>query len=169
MSETYLPTPTVGRGRSFHSITEENPCSGCSAPCCRILLTPHPTPNSFSDLDYIRYVLAFPGTEMVVYPDGRWQLASHKQCSLLDNATSLCTVHGTPRKPKVCVHFDPYRCWYKRNFTTDDAPDIVRLNAGGFERVLEVCAFDDDGVLQASPTWEQLRELAHASPVEVTA
>jgi hypothetical protein len=157
-TETFIPVSAVGRnGRTFDSLTQQSPCDGCSAPCCRILITPHPTPLSFSDLDYIRYVLGFPRTEMIVHKDGTWQMATHRACSLLDEEHGLCTVHGTPRKPKVCVYFDPYKCWYKRNFTTPRPPDIVRLDADRFERLLAVCAFDENGAISEIPRWEQLR------------
>jgi hypothetical protein len=160
MTETFIPLDAVaGHGRPFTQFAESNPCDGCSAPCCRIVLTPHAEPRTFTDLDYIRYLLGFPDTEMIVARDGSWQALSHRTCLLLDLAEARCTVHGTPRKPKVCVFFDPYRCWYKRNFTTADPPDIVRLDLSRFEAVLSACVLDDEGRLTEVPTWERMREL----------
>ena len=163
--ETFISVADIGRnGRTFAALSEEaNPCVGCSAPCCRVLLAPHPTPTTFSDLDYIRYALGFPATEMVVHRDGSWQMLSHRACTLLDGETSLCTVHGTSRKPKVCAFFNPYRCWYKRNFTTDDPPDIVRLDSARFELLLEAVSFDDEERIEAIPSWEALHAIVHGA------
>lgn len=160
MSDTFIPVEAIGRNtRGFDAMATGSPCDGCSAPCCRIVLTRHPTPTTFSDLDYVRYVLGFPGFEMIVQRDGSWQQLVHSPCSLLDGEHARCTVHGTPRKPKVCVYFDPYTCWYKRNFTTADPPDLVRLDLPRFELLLRVCEFDDSGRLVTVPSWEQLKAL----------
>jgi hypothetical protein len=171
MTATFVPLQAVGRNaRGFSEMAEANQCEGCSAPCCRIVLTPHPTPQTFSDLDYIRYLLGFPGTELIVNRDGTWQQLSHRTCGLLDVAESRCTVHDTPRKPKVCVFFDPYRCWYKRNFTVARPPDIVRLDLSRFETMLTACALDGNGQLVRAPSWEELRDLvpppAEPAPAE---
>lgn len=160
MTSTYIPVEAIGRNaRQFTEMAEANPCDGCSAPCCRIVLTPHPTPQTFNDLDYIRYLLGFPGIELIVARDGTWQQLSHRTCNLLDPAEARCTVHGTARKPKVCVFFSPYRCWYKRNFTVAAPPDIVRLDLSRFELLLGACVLDENGRLTQIPSWEQLRDL----------
>lgn len=144
----------------FHAATAANPCAGCSAPCCRMLLIPHPTPMTFMDLDYIRYMLGFGRVGMVLGRDGRWQVRVDDVCGFLDQETNLCTVHDTPRKPKTCVYFNPHRCWYKRNFTTDDPPDLVQIDAQVFEQVLELVCCDEDGQIVELPSWEAIQEIA---------
>src|SRR3712207_5664059 len=91
------------RGKNFFEKTEENPCLNCSAPCCRMLLIPHPAPNTFMDLDYIRYMVGFQNVKMVLNRDGSWQVLVERPCQLLDQSTNRCTAHNTPRKPKTCV------------------------------------------------------------------
>jgi hypothetical protein len=146
--------------RSFHEAAGGNPCIGCSAPCCRMLLIPHPTPNTFMDLDYIRYMLGFGRVEMVLGSDGAWQVRVEDVCTLLDQETNRCTVHGTDRKPKTRVYFNPHKCWYKRNFTVDDAPQLIRIDRQVFERVLELVRCDDDGRIVELPRWETIKEIA---------
>lgn len=159
MTDTFVPLTAVGRnGHGFAELAGASPCDGCPAPCCRMVLSPHPTPTTFSELDYVRYLLGFPDTEVVVHRDGTWQQLSHRACMFLSD-DARCDVHDTPRKPKVCVFFDPYKCWYKRNFTTDDPPDIVRLDSSRFEALLAACALDDAGRLTEVPSWEELRAL----------
>jgi hypothetical protein len=55
-----------GQPKNFLEMAGENACSGCSAPCCRVLLVPHPTPVTFMDLDYIRYVVGFNSSYMIL-------------------------------------------------------------------------------------------------------
>jgi len=152
-----------GTGRqhsNFLAVAEENVCADCSAPCCQVLLVPHPTPTTFMDLDYIRYMVGFHGVHMVLNSDGRWQLLIEQACRLLDRETNLCTVHGTPRQPKTCVFFNPYRCWYRRNFDkTERPPELIRIDGDKLEAILPHVRFDEDGNILEIPAWESIREL----------
>ena len=165
MTQTFIPLEELSVGaQNFTDAARGNPCDGCAAPCCRMLLIPHPTPTTFMDLDYIRYMLGFPRVGMVLNRDGTWQVSIDDVCVFLDQETNLCTVHGTDRKPKTCVFFNPYRCWYKRNFTVENPPDLVRLDRDVLERVLELVRFDEHGDIIALPTWETIRSLAGLAP-----
>jgi len=112
------------------------------------------------DLDYIRYMVAFQGVKMILTSEGHWQLMIEQVCRLLEQETSLCTAHNTPRKPKTCVFFNPYRCWYKRNFTTNDPPDIVRVDMEIMESILASVKFDEEGNITEIPSWEYIRSQA---------
>jgi hypothetical protein len=152
------------RDQTFPEIVAENPCIGCSAPCCRILLIPHPTPATLMDLDYIRYMLGFQGVQMILTREGQWRILVEQQCGLLDSASCRCTVHGTARKPKTCVYFNPYHCWYKRNFhNTKEAPDLIRINTQSLELLLQHVRFDEDCKITDTPPWELVRELLRGS------
>lgn len=143
--------------KTFFQIAESNPCTGCSAPCCRMLLIPHPTPVNYMDLDYILYMLGFPNIEIVLSQSGQWQVLVNQVCTMLDQETKLCTVHGTPRKPKTCTFFNPYRCWYKRNFSTDQqSTELVRLNRSTMETIMSLVRFDDQETIIQIPTWEKI-------------
>jgi Fe-S-cluster containining protein len=80
-------------GKGFFEIASNSPCTGCFAYCCRMLLIPHQTPTTFMDLDYILYMLGFPGIEMVLNSEGQWQVLVNQICGFLDQKTNLCTVH----------------------------------------------------------------------------
>jgi hypothetical protein len=150
------------QGKSFLHKAEENPCTGCSAPCCRVLLIPHPTPSTFMDLDYIRYMIGFPKLEMILNSDGQWQVLIEQTCRLLDEETNLCTVHATARKPKTCVFFNPYPCWYRWSFhKKENPPNLIRINMEAFEEVLAHVQFDEDGKILQIPTWEFIRNLVN--------
>jgi Fe-S-cluster containining protein len=152
-------------GKNFFDKSEENPCIGCSAPCCRILLIPHPVPATFMDLDYIRYMVGFQSVKMVLNKDGTWHVLLEQNCRLLDQETNRCTAHNTARKPKTCVFFNPFRCWYKRNFTTSDPPDLIRIDMHAMEVILERVVFDDEGNIAEIPTWEMVRDMVKTSDV----
>ena len=155
-----LPTiAPVPRGKNFFEKAEANPCLDCVAPCCRMLLIPHPTPGTFMDLDYIRYMLGFPSVRMILNSDGSWQVQVEQSCGFLDQETNLCTVHDTPRKPKTCVFFNPHQCWYKRNFATETPADLIHLDLEAFEALLGHVRFDDDGNVIEIPTWTFTRDL----------
>jgi Fe-S-cluster containining protein len=148
------------RGKNFFDIAEENPCNGCSAPCCHILLIPHPTPTTFMDLDYIRYMLEFPSVEMILNSDGQWQVFIEQTCRLLDQKTNLCAVHNTSRKPKTCAFFNPHRCWYKQSFhKTENPQDLIRIDIEALEAILLQVQFDENGNIIEIPKWESIKEL----------
>jgi hypothetical protein len=44
---------------NFTSAVEPGPCHGCEAHCCRTLAIPFPTPRTFMDFDYVRFMLNF--------------------------------------------------------------------------------------------------------------
>lgn len=149
----------VTQVRTFYEKAAENPCNGCPAPCCRMILIPHPTPATFMDLDYILYLLGFPSVQMMLDSEGNWQVLIEEPCGLLDLKTSLCTVHNTPRKPKTCVFLNPYRCWYKR-FAAGGPQDFIRINKKAMEAILAHVRFDAEGDITEVPKWEFIRELA---------
>ncbi|MEW6181714.1 MAG: hypothetical protein AB1500_00860 [Bacillota bacterium] len=149
------------RSKNFFEKAEENPCNGCSAPCCRLLLIPHPTPGTYMDLDYIRYMIGFESVRVILNSDGQWQVLIERTCRLFNEETNLCTVHDTARKPKTCVFFNPHRCWYKRSFESKDAPGLIRIDMEGLEAILTHIRFDEEGNIIEIPTWEVMRALVN--------
>lgn len=151
----------LGRNAPEHAAT--NPCLDCSAPCCRLLLSPHATPQTFMDLDYLAYVVLLEGVELIISEDGSWQIGRWGRCAHLTEG-ALCGVHATDAMPRTCVYFNPFNCWYKRNFevAAADAPDVVRLDRAAFDRLLRAVVVADDGGLAEVPTWAELRALVSA-------
>ena len=45
--------------KTFEDLLEVNPCVGCPAPCCRMLLSPHVPPRTLKEVDHMRFVLLF--------------------------------------------------------------------------------------------------------------
>jgi len=149
---------TIDQATLTYTATElADPCQDCSAPCCRYIVIPHPTPVRWMDLDFIRYVLGFPGTEAMISEDGRWSLLITSTCRKLDTATSRCLVHGTPEQPRTCVYFNPHHCWYKRNFFHEPPVDFMRLDLERFEQMLTLLQFDQNGEMVHWPGWKVVK------------
>lgn len=151
-------------GKNFFEEAEENPCTSCSALCCRLLIIPHPTPATFMDLDYIRYIVGFESTQMILNSDGRWQVLIERTCRLLDPQTNLCTMNDTPRKPKTCVFFNPHRCWYKWTFhNVGSRPELITIDMDGLEAILHHVGFDEEGNIIEIPPWQFIQELVNTA------
>jgi hypothetical protein len=151
---------------SFNQMMEENPCEGCPAPCCRMHLSEYGVPNSFQSLDYVRYSLMFPGTEFLVSSDGGWSMLRWQTCAALRTDTCTCSLQGTAAKPRVCTTFSPFGCWYKRNFTTEEPPDLYRLDLARFEVWSKEIVFDENGFIVGVPSFERARALLKDIPVQ---
>lgn len=127
--------------KNFFEKAEEQPCQECHAHCCRMLLIPHPTPTTFMDLDYIRYMIGFQNVGVILNSNGQWQVFVEEDCQLLDQEANLCTVHNTSKKPKTCVFFNPH------------------LDMEAMEIILPHVRFDGDGNIIEIPKWEYIWDL----------
>ena len=150
----------LGPGRNFTEYAEHNPCDGCSAPCCRLVILPQGVPETFRALDRLRYLVVHEGTELLLDRKGSWHLSTTNPCRLLTDE-NRCSVHGTPQQPKICVNYSPHGCWYKRNFhEVEEPPDLIRMDLGGFDRIVARVTFDPDGNVVDVPPYDELRRLA---------
>jgi hypothetical protein len=132
-------------------------------------LMPQDEPRTFRALDHLRYLVAHEDHELLLDRQGGWQLSVQRRCQLLSD-DNRCTVHGTSAKPKICVYFNPYGCWYKRNFhEVAEPPDLIRIDLAGFDAIVARVTFDDDGNIIDVPPFAELRRLARAGPPPATA
>jgi hypothetical protein len=156
-----------GNGRlSFFQQDLTQPCEGCSAPCCTMLVLPHPAPVRWMDFDFLRYALGFPGMEALLYEDGRWSLVVHRECRNFDARTRRCNVHGTPEQPRTCVYYSPHHCWYKRNFNEAESVDVLRLDQTRLDCLLRLIEFAPDGQMVSWPGWPAVRDALAAVAAE---
>ena len=151
---------------SFAEFSRGNPCAGCPAPCCRLQLIPHKTPSTFMDLDFVRYMLLFPHTEAVVTISGEWHIAKRENCRAFEATTCTCKNHDTPQKPRTCMMFNPYNCWYKKNFVPERPPEVYRLNLTRFEVWVNEIGFAEDGRIILAPSFERSQEILRDMPIE---
>jgi Fe-S-cluster containining protein len=155
--------------KNFMELANDNPCEGCPAPCCQMQVMPWVPPRSLMSVDHIRFSLLFPDTEMIVSSTGEFSLVKWSTCSLFNEKTCRCSVHSTPKQPLTCVHFNPYQCWYKRNFVTDGpSPDVYRLNTERYEVWVKKIEFDEDNNVVAFPSFQEAQEMLKDIPLERT-
>lgn len=155
--------PTYKNGTGFDQLKSANPCHKCEAPCCKMLLIPYPTPNTFMDLDYIKYMLGFPKINMILHKSGSWQVQVEQNCTHLNPENNLCELHNTPDKPKTCSFFNPYNCFYKHNFTGSHARSIIKINALAFEILINQIYFDEFGNIISIPSQDVIEGIAYES------
>jgi len=148
---------------SFEQLKLANPCQNCEAPCCKMLLIPYQTPNTFMDLDYIRYMLGFPGVNMILHKNGTWQVQIEENCNHLNLENNLCKLHDSPQKPKTCSFFNPHNCFYKRNFTGDHIRNIIKINAHSFGIIVNQIKFDELGNIISIPQQELIERIVQES------
>jgi len=109
------------------------------------------TPKTFSDVDYFKFMLGFPGMSVIVQNDGQWKLKIKKTCRHLDTKTNLCTLQDTQKKPKTCVNFNPFQCFYKKCATDEPGKEFIEMNLEDLEIYLEKISFDEDGNISEFP------------------
>ena len=153
--------------KTFEDLLEVNPCVGCPAPCCRMLLSPHVPPRTLKEVDHMRFVLLFHNSEVSISSEGQWSLIQWQTCRLFEEKNCTCSVHNTPKQPLICREHSPYQCWYKRNFVESNASsEICRLNLERFEDWIKKVTFDEGGMILSLPSFEEMKEMVKKIPIE---
>lgn len=149
--EVPVPQPV---NRTFEEI--QNPCKGCAAHCCTNLLFVQGLPVNFSNLDYYKYCLGFPGVELGI-SDTQWTLIVKTKCRHLD-ADNQCGIYGQPERPLVCKYYDAGSCTYKVGFGQERPQGYMRVGYEEYNWLLETYRFDDAGNITVGWNTETLRQ-----------
>ncbi|MEX0782761.1 MAG: hypothetical protein WD557_08930 [Dehalococcoidia bacterium] len=155
--------PVVPARTLKHNVAVESPCSNCStSPCCTHLpLTTFKVTN-LVELDHARYLLNFDNIELSISAAGDWSAYYTYPCRYLNRQTFECSVHDDPRQPQICVHYNPYNCWYKRVFTVGQNDEVIRLDRARMELLLEHIEFDEQRRITTVPGWDAMVEMMSA-------
>lgn len=145
----------------------ESPCLTCeSTPCCNHLPLPAFPMENLMQVDHARWLLGFAGMELGVTAAGEWSAFYVRACRFLNGEDGSCTIHGTPEQPRICVHYNPYTCWYRKALVPTTSADFLRIDRRRFQALLPHLRFDDHRNLIGVPTWEALQDLFATMPVE---
>jgi hypothetical protein len=147
--------PPPRRRRGYADFLD--PCTGCGAWCCKTLVFPFRRPAARRNLDYLQFMLGFPGIEVGV-SDGDWTIAVRTRCRHL-TADNRCGVYGQPERPSLCRYFDATGCSYVSQFGAPRPPGFLRIRLEQFFWLVEAIGFDGDGAIVELPPTEQLREV----------
>jgi len=143
-----------------------SPCATCStAPCCSSLPLPGFPVETLMQVDHARYLLGFDGIELGISSNGQWSVFYTRPCRFLDTDDRSCTLHGLPEQPRVCQHYNPYNCWYKRALVDDVTDEYLRVDECRLAALLPYLRFDDERNLVAVPEWALLQELFAELPL----
>jgi hypothetical protein len=129
-------------------------------------LIPHRTPVTFMDIDFLRYMLLFPDTEVVVTLNGEWSILKWEQCVEFDVSTHTCKLHNTADKPRTCSMYNPYNCWYKKAFVLNDSNQVYRLDLARFNLWVAELQFAEDGKINSAPDFERSLEILKDTAIE---
>jgi len=132
-----------------------DPCRDCSAYCCRTVAFPCHKPDTMAGLDYLQFVLGFPGLELGI-SDKEWSLLVHTGCRHLRDGR--CALFGRDTRPLKCAYYDDLRCGFKYRFGSPPPPDFVRIPLDRFPLLLSQFRFDRHHRAVASPATAALAE-----------
>lgn len=147
----------------------EAPCLSCAtSPCCTHLVLSDFQLDSLTQVDHALYLLNFQGIVLGLGRDQKIDVYLHQPCRHLDPDTSLCTVHGTPLQPSVCVQYSGITCSYRTRMTVE--VDEVRplLDYRRMRWLADHVEFDDNRRLVAMPPWEEMLDAFESMPRDRT-
>lgn len=91
-----------------HTELRTDPCAGCAAHCCKVLIFPLPPPSTRQEVSFYRYIAGFPGLEIAVTPRG-YVVQCFSRCKHL-SSKNRCELFGEPNRPIFCTSYDPWNC-----------------------------------------------------------
>jgi hypothetical protein len=161
---------SIHRRRLTLAEAKQTPCFTCSAsPCCTHLPLHRFQVRTLVDLDHASYLLNFDRIELGIAPNGEWSVFYAYPCRFLDTrnpSNYLCTIHGTELQPRICVHYNPYTCWYRRALGADPASEFLRIDRKRMAWISERVEFDDSRVIVGVPSWAEMADMCARSPLE---
>ena len=135
----------------------ESPCATCdTAPCCTHLPLHTFKITHLTELNHAIYLLNFERIELGLSANGDWHVYYRYPCRHLNRETFGCSVHDQPEQPNICIHYNPYNCWYKRTFTKTVSEHYLVINEQRMQFILENVVFDQERNITQVPTWEAL-------------
>ncbi|RIK77224.1 MAG: hypothetical protein DCC67_12915, partial [Planctomycetota bacterium] len=90
-------------------------CEYCTAKCCRYFALPIETPETFEELEYLRWFLLHERAS-VFKENGDWYLLVHTTCKHLQG-DNRCGIYET--RPKICRDYTTDNCEYDDTWTYD--------------------------------------------------
>ncbi len=150
-----------------HREALESPCISCkTSPCCTHLPLHTFQLTNLSELDHAIYALNFDKIELGLSASGEWSIYYHYPCRFLDRQKRSCTIHNKPEQPQICVHYNPYNCWYKRALTDNASTDFIRIDRKRLDFIVSNITFDDDRNIVKVPNWEVMLKAFAEMPID---
>ncbi len=136
----------------------ETPCNRCAAPCCQVLVFDHASPADVNAIDFMEYMLGFPGLELALSANG-WKVVVHTTCRYFDVERAGCSIWGRPERPLICGRYDAHACAYKSWLIEPQTLPFVRVDHDTFQRVRRHFPTTEEGEVTADLSPDQLRAI----------
>lgn len=150
------PPTGMGRAVPYDDPAVQQPCAGCAAHCCQVLVFNQAIPTRVADLDRILYLLGFPSIELVV-AEGDWSILVHTRCRHLRGTE--CGLFGQPERPLKCGALPAVGCEYKPMLGAYDPDRQLRIRADLFPVLQNSLAYASDGTVLAVPPVPLINQL----------
>lgn len=124
-----------------------SPCDTCKeSPCCSLLQLQQLTVTTLIDLDLIAYYLNFDNIAVALSKDGTWTIYYRYPCRFLNETDYSCSVHNLPVQPNICIHYNPYSCFYKTAEASkhSDRPNLIWINYERVQHLRSILQFDSE-------------------------
>ncbi|WP_428268380.1 hypothetical protein [Haliangium sp.] len=162
--------PIAGQGSSKSmgfAEALESPCETCpTSPCCTHLPLHTFKVDTLVALDHARYLLGFRRIQLGISAAGDWSVYYRHPCRYLDRDSFGCTVHDSLLQPQICVHYNPYSCWYKRSLSAPVSEGFVPIDHRRLDFILEHVRFDENRTITEVPDWPTLLEVMKDMPLD---
>jgi hypothetical protein len=150
---------SLEKTRLNYQEAQKSPCSTCTtSPCCTYLPLHHFNIQSTLDVDHAVYLLNFDHIELGLSSSGEWSVAYRYPCRFLNQENFTCQIHNQPEQPQICIHYNPYRCWYKRVLTKSISDEFLRIDRQRLEYIISLLVFDETGKIVETPDWATMLE-----------
>lgn len=160
---------TFGKGKGGRLDVKEaceSPCRVCGSFCCKMLHLTDFTLESLLDLDKIGYYLNFEHIEVILSQEGKCTVYYVRPCRFLNEADDTCVIHNDAEQPSICVHYSPYRCFYRG--VEEDQKRIVNgniwLNQARLKKLKELSLFGEDRRITKLPAYGDLCRVLDGIP-----
>jgi len=155
-AEAVGTVPTSDPVRVTMASLAGSPCDSCSAPCCDTLTFAATPPATVASVDFLRFVLGFPGAEVGVAGDGTWQTVVKTRCRHL--VDGRCSIYGQPERPILCSYFDANHCTTRVTFGRTRPASFVRVRFEQLPVFEDLFHVDAAGNVVKVPTTEEIRD-----------
>ncbi len=147
-----------------------SPCVECKPSiCCYFLQVDALTTQKLTDLDKIKFYLNFPNIEICLTEAWEWIVYYNYPCRFYDEKESICRIHDSQQQPGVCIHYNPYNCYYKRMRQTRDSlsQPMIWINRERLDVLASHISFDEHRIISEIPGTRKLYEMMAEIPYRV--
>lgn len=155
--KTIPPAPRVEKTH----LDFQNPCKDCASYCCRNLMFPQEKPSTYSNLDFLRYTLSFPGIELGI-SDAHWYVIAGTKCRFSEGTG--CSIYEKPERPLVCKYYNPMQCIHKSAFGKTKPNGFLRVGYEEYSGLLETFRFDEEGDIIHGYSVKSFRQYIESKP-----